>query len=45
MLARRPTERPQRVLQPLGQGHVTLAAQDDMDVLEARAGQRKWYRR
>ena len=39
MLARGAAQRPQRVLQPLGQGHVALAAQDDVGVLEARAGE------
>jgi hypothetical protein len=34
MFARRATERPQRVLQTLGERHVALAAQDDVRVLE-----------
>src|ERR1700733_1903312 len=39
MLARYAAQRPQRVLQAFGQCDVALAAQDDMDVLKARAGQ------
>jgi hypothetical protein len=39
MLARYAAERPQRVLQAFGQRDVALAAQDDMDVLKARARQ------
>ena len=35
MLYRCTAERPQRVLQPLGQGHETLAAQHDMGVFPA----------
>jgi hypothetical protein len=37
MLKRSAAERPQRILQPFGERHVTLAAQDDMHVLKARA--------
>ena len=36
MLARCATKRPQGILQPFGQSHETLAAQDDMGMLEAR---------
>ena len=39
MLARGATERPQRVLQPLGQGDEALAAEHDMGMLEAGIGQ------
>ena len=39
MLARRTAERPQSVLQPLGQGHVTLPTHDHVRVLEARTGE------
>ena len=39
VLARRAAERPQRVLQPLGQGHVAFAAEDDVRMLEARIDQ------
>ena len=39
MLERRAAQRPQGVLQPLGQGHEAFAAQDDVGVLEARVGQ------
>ena len=39
MLARCAAQGPQGVLQPFGQRHVTLPAQDDVRVLEARAGQ------
>src|SRR5208283_1684150 len=38
MLERSAAECPQRVLQPFGECHVTLATQDDMNVLKARAG-------
>jgi hypothetical protein len=34
-----PAQGPQRVLDPFGQGHVALAAEDDMRVLEAGVGQ------
>jgi hypothetical protein len=39
MQQRRLAERPQRVLQPLGQRHEALAAKHDMTVLPAREGQ------
>ena len=39
MLQRGAAERPQRVLQPLGQRHEALAAEHDMGVLPAREGQ------
>src|SRR5262249_23321075 len=39
MLQRRAAERPQRILQPLGQGHKALAAEHNMRVLPTRAGQ------
>ena len=39
MLARRAAERPQRVLQALGQRHEALAAEHDMGMLEAGEGQ------
>jgi hypothetical protein len=39
VLARRPSQRPQRVLQSLGQRHEALAAQDHVRVLEARVGE------
>lgn len=39
MIERRTTERPQRVLQTLGQSHEAFAAKDDMGVLEARPDQ------
>jgi hypothetical protein len=39
VLARGTTERPQRVLQPLGQRHVALATEDHVRVLEARTGE------
>ena len=39
MLQRRAAERPQRVLQPLGQRHEALAAEHDMGVFPAREGQ------
>ena len=41
VLARRPAERPEGVLQTLGQGDVALATQHHMGVLEARVGQPK----
>ena len=39
MLLRRAAERPQRVLQTLGQCHEALAAEHDMGMLEAGEGQ------
>jgi hypothetical protein len=39
MLQGRAAERPQRVLQPLGQRHEAFAAEHDMGVLPAREGQ------
>jgi hypothetical protein len=39
VLARRAAERPERVLQALGQRHMALTAEHDMGVLETRAGQ------
>ena len=39
MLARRATECPERVLQPFGQRDIALAAENDVSVLKARAGQ------
>ena len=39
MLQRGAAERPQRILQPLGQCHKALAAEHDMGVLPAREGQ------
>ena len=39
VLARCATEHPQRVLQPFGQRDIALAAEDDVSVLKARAGQ------
>jgi hypothetical protein len=39
MLQRRPAERPQRILQPLGQRHEAFPAEHDMGVLPAREGQ------
>jgi hypothetical protein len=39
MLPRRTSERPQRVLQPLGQRYVALPAEDHVRMLEARAGE------
>ncbi len=39
MLARRPAEQPQGVLQPLGQGDEALAAEDHVRVLEPRVGE------
>ena len=39
MLLRHATERPQCVLQTLGQGDEALAAEHDMGMLEAREGQ------
>ena len=41
MLARRATECPERVLQPFGQRDIALAAENDVSVLKARAGQAK----
>ena len=42
MLVRRAAERPERVLQALGQRDEALAAEDDMGVLEAAKTSRKW---
>ena len=39
MLPRHPAKQPQGVLQPLGEGHEALAAEDDVGVLEARVGE------
>src|SRR6266853_1683710 len=39
MLQRGPAERPQRILQALGQCHEALTAEHDMGVLPAREGQ------
>src|SRR5215469_17116479 len=39
MLKRRSAERPQRVLQTLGQGHEALTTEHDMSMLPAREGQ------
>ena len=39
MLQRRAAERPQRILQSLGQRHEALAAEHDMGVLPARESQ------
>ena len=39
VLARRATQCPERVLQAFGQRHIALAAQDDVSVLKAGAGQ------
>ena len=36
---RDPTERPEGILQALGQGHIALAAQNHMGVLEAAIGE------
>jgi hypothetical protein len=41
MLQGRTAERPQPILQALGQGHKTLAAQHDMAMLPTREGQAK----
>lgn len=39
MVSRHTAERPERILQPLGQGHVALAAQHHMRMLETGIGQ------
>ena len=39
MLARRAAQCPQRVLQPFGKRDIALPAENDVSVLEARAGQ------
>lgn len=39
MLPRRPTERPESILQAFGQGNEALAAEHDVDVLEPAIGQ------
>ena len=41
VLAGRPAEGPERVLQPVGQGHEALAAEHDLGMLEAGMGERE----
>jgi len=41
VLARRPAQQPQPVLEPFGQGDEAFPAEDDMRVLEARVGEAK----
>jgi hypothetical protein len=42
---RGPAERPQRILQPFGQGDEAFAIQHDMGVLKPEWASRKWWRR